>query len=51
MKKIRDKEIPAHKVGSHTRVKTDDLMKFRAAKNAKQRKVFSELRKMSEVLE
>lgn len=51
MKKIRDKEIPAHKVGSHTRVKTEELMKFKAAKNAKQRKIFSELRKMSEVLE
>ncbi len=51
MKKIRDKEIPAHKVGSHTRVKTDDLMKFKAARNAKQKKVFSDLRKMSEVLE
>jgi excisionase family DNA binding protein len=51
MKKIRDKEIPAHKVGSHTRVKTDDLMKFKAARNAKQKKVFADLRKMSEVLE
>ena len=51
MKKIRDKEIPAHKVGSHTRVKTDDLMKFKAARNAKHKKVFADLRKMSEVLE
>ena len=51
MKKIRDKEIPAHKVGSHTRVKTDDLMKFKAARNAKQKKAFADLRKMSEVLE
>ncbi len=51
MKKIRDKEIPAHKVGSHTRVKTDDLMKFKATRNAKQKKVFADLRKMSEVLE
>jgi excisionase family DNA binding protein len=51
MKKIRDKEIPAHKVGSHTRVKTDDLMKFKAARNDKQKKVFADLRKMSEVLE
>ncbi len=51
MKKISDKEIPAHKVGSHTRVKTDDLMKFKAARNAKQKKVFADLRKMSEVLE
>jgi excisionase family DNA binding protein len=51
MKKIRDKEIPAHKVGSHTRVKTDDLMKFKAARNDKQKKLFADLRKMSEVLE
>jgi excisionase family DNA binding protein len=51
MKRIRDKEIPSHKVGSHTRVKTADLMKFKAARNAKQKKVFADLRKMSEVLE
>lgn len=51
MKRIRDGQIPAHKVGSHTRVKTDDLMKFKADRNVKQKKIFSELRKMSEVLD
>lgn len=51
MKRIRDGQIPAHKVGSHTRVKTDDLMKFKADRNEKQKKIFSELRKMSEVLD
>lgn len=51
MKLIRENKIFAHKVGSHTRVKTDDLVIFKAARNAKQRKVFSELRKISEVLD
>lgn len=51
MKRIRDNQIAAHKVGSHTRVKTDDLMRFKAERNAMQKKVFSDLRRISVVLE
>jgi excisionase family DNA binding protein len=47
MKLVREKEIPAYKVGSHTRIKTDDLMKFRDNRNLNQKKVFAELRKIS----
>jgi excisionase family DNA binding protein len=47
MKLVREKEIPAYKVGSHTRIKTDDLMQFRDNRNLNQKKVFAELRKIS----
>jgi len=47
MKLVREKEIPAYKVGSHTRIKSDDLMQFRDNRNLNQKKVFAELRKIS----
>jgi excisionase family DNA binding protein len=51
MKLVREKEIPAHKVGSHTRIKTDDLLKFRDNRNLNQKKIFADLRKMSGILD
>ena len=48
MKLIKDKKIPAHKTGSHTRVKISDLMKFREARLKSQKKSFADLRRISE---
>lgn len=43
MKWIRDGELPAHKVGSHTRVKTSDLIALRLARANAQRQALEEL--------
>lgn len=51
MKLIREKKIPSHKAGSHTRIKTDDLKSFRESRNLNQKKTFAELRKMSGILD
>lgn len=51
MKLVREKEIPAHKVGSHTRIKTDDLVKFKTKRNLAQKKAFADLRKLSGILD
>lgn len=44
MKLIAAGEIPSHKVGTHTRVKTDDVIAFRKRRLASQRAAFEELR-------
>ena len=41
---VRDGKLPAHKVGSHTRLKTDDVLAQRAARRARERAAFEELR-------
>jgi len=44
MKMIDRGGIPAHKVGSHTRLRTSDVMAFRSDRQARRRKAFEELR-------
>lgn len=48
MKLIDRGEIRAHKVGTHTRIRTDDLMEFRRARQARRRAAFDELREMED---
>jgi hypothetical protein len=44
MKLIHSGEIPAHKVGSHTRLKTDDVLTYRERMREQQRAAFRKLR-------
>jgi excisionase family DNA binding protein len=44
MKMIDRGEIHAHKVGSHTRLRTSDVLAFRIERQARRRKAFEELR-------
>ncbi|GAB79191.1 DNA binding domain-containing protein, excisionase family [Austwickia chelonae] len=46
MKMIRKGEIPAHKVGSHTRLRTDDVDEARRRRRADQRAAFDALREL-----
>lgn len=48
MKLIERGEIPAHKVGTHTRIRTNDLTEFRQARQARRRAAFNELRDMGD---
>jgi excisionase family DNA binding protein len=50
MKLIADKELPAHKVGSHTRLCTSDVNAFRDRQREAQRRAFEELRNLDEEL-
>lgn len=50
MKMINSGEIPAHKVGSHHRIKLEDLRAFRLARLERQRKAFEELRELEDHL-
>jgi excisionase family DNA binding protein len=51
MKLIADGKLPAHKVGSHTRVLTADVLTFRDRQREAQRQAFDELRELDEGLE
>jgi excisionase family DNA binding protein len=51
MRMIRDGEIHAHKVGTHTRLKRADVEKFRRARLARQRAAFEELRQLEDDLD
>lgn len=55
MKLVRAGEIPAHKVGSHTRIRTEDADAYRvrllAEKASAQRQAFEELLALEEELE
>jgi excisionase family DNA binding protein len=51
MKMIRAGDIPAHKVGSHTRLKSADVLGFRRARLEAQRKAFDELRALEAELD
>lgn len=44
MKLIERGEIPAHRVGTHTRIRTIDLTEYRQARQARRRAAFDELR-------
>lgn len=44
MKLIQSREIPAHKVGSHTRLNANDVLAYRERMREQQRAAFRELR-------
>lgn len=48
MKMIRNGEIDSHKVGSHTRLRTEDVHALRRRKRDAQRAAFAELREFEE---
>ncbi len=48
MKMIDRGDIPAHKVGSHTRLRTGDVMAFRSERQARRRRAFEELRALED---
>ena len=50
MKLLVAGEIPSHKVGSHTRIKTDDVVAFRKRRLESQRAAFEQLRALDEEL-
>jgi excisionase family DNA binding protein len=51
MKLIRDGELPAHKVGTHHRVKTADVLAHRRARLERQRSALDELRALEDELD
>lgn len=48
MKMIREREIKARKVGTHTRLRTADVLKFRRQRRERRRRAFAELRALEE---
>ncbi|QPZ38150.1 helix-turn-helix domain-containing protein [Paramicrobacterium chengjingii] len=48
MKRIAANEIPGHKVGSHTRLRTEDVLRLREAEDAKRTQAFNKLRRIDE---
>jgi len=48
MKLIASGELPSHKVGTHTRVRTEDVLAFRRARLERQSKALDELRALDE---
>lgn len=48
MKLVREGELPAHKVGSHTRLYSKDVPAYRRTRLERQRKAFDELRTLEE---
>jgi len=50
MQLISKNELPAHKVGSHTRVFTEDVQKYRAARTVARRTGLDELRALEDEL-
>ncbi|MFE7743826.1 helix-turn-helix domain-containing protein [Nocardia sp. NPDC057455] len=48
MKLVREEKIPSHKVGSHTRLYSKDVLAFRRAQLERQSKAFEELRALEE---
>ncbi len=50
MKLVRDGVIPSHKVGTHTRILTTDVLAFRRARLEKQRQAFEALRVLEDEL-
>lgn len=48
MKLVREQKIPSHKVGSHTRLMSKDVLAFRRAQLERQSKSFEELRALEE---
>ncbi len=48
MKMIRAGEIAAHKVGTHTRLRTADVLKFQQERRERRRRAFDELRDLED---
>ncbi|MGW5230383.1 helix-turn-helix domain-containing protein [Nocardia niigatensis] len=48
MKLVREQRIPSHKVGSHTRLYSKDVLAFRRSQLEQQRKAFDELRALED---
>jgi len=46
MKLVHENKIPAHKTGTHTRLKMRDLIAFKEERNAKQKAAFAALRRL-----
>ncbi len=46
MKKISEGQIQAHKVGTHTRLKAEDVMEARRQRRERERAAFDELREL-----
>ncbi len=51
MKMVRDGQLPAHKVGSHHRMKADDVYAARRARRARERAAFDALRELDDSAE
>lgn len=50
MKMINRGEIPAHKVGTHSRLFSKDVLELRKAQREAARKAFDELREIEDLL-
>lgn len=50
MKKLKAGDLPSHKVGTHSRLKTSDVLAFKRAERQKQRDAFDALRDLEEEL-
>ncbi|MGC5617422.1 helix-turn-helix domain-containing protein [Georgenia sp. Z1491] len=48
MKHIRNGDLASHQVGSHTRLRSADVVEFRSARSSRQRDAFAELRDLEE---
>jgi len=48
MKMIKDGEIQAHKVGSHHRLRAEDVLAARKARRARERAAFDQLRELDD---
>lgn len=51
MKLIEAGDVPSHKVGTHNRLRTVDVLEFRGRRAKSRRAAFDELRALDEVLE
>lgn len=51
MKILAQGDIPSHMVGTHTRVRTDDVIAFRRVRLERQRAAFEQLRVLEDELE
>lgn len=51
MKLISDGRLPAHKVGTHTRVRTADLREYAKQRHDQRQKAFAELRELDDALD
>jgi len=51
MKLIRSGEVPAHKVGTHHRLKAADVMAFKRERLARQRQALDDLRALERELD
>lgn len=50
MKLIEDRQIRSHKVGTHTRIKTDDLLAYKAERADSRAQAVEEMRELSDLI-